>query len=191
MGGVRLTVPEDIVYGRLSEGRVKAGTRTLSGKEALWYGRSRTNSDDYVRMGRQKCLLRAVARQADPQRVLTRFDQLAAAARRTVSTDIPAELLPAFVKLSGKMRGDGAEITSLQFVPPLISTGNPDFELIKSLTAKAIRTSEKGLAPSHSPSPSPSASRSVPPSAIPNARTSPTPNADQAKPVSLDESCPS
>ncbi|HEX2312778.1 MAG TPA: LCP family protein [Thermomonospora sp.] len=187
MGGVRLTVPEDIVYGRMSEGRVKAGTRTLSGKEALWYGRSRTNSDDYVRMGRQKCLLRAVARQADPRRVLTRFDQLAAAARRAVSTDIPAELLPAFVRLSGKMR-DGAKISSLQFVPPLISTGSPDFALIRSLTTRAIAVSE-GRATA-SPSARPSASR-----APKGVRRSPAPTpstaSPQAKPVSLDEACPS
>ena len=43
-----------------------AGTRRLSGKEALWYGRSRSDGDDYVRMSRQKCLLYAVAQQADP-----------------------------------------------------------------------------------------------------------------------------
>ncbi|REF00093.1 LCP family protein [Thermomonospora umbrina] len=183
VGGVRMTVPEDIIYGKLNEGRVKAGTRTLTGKEALWFGRSRTNSDDYTRMGRQKCLLRAVARQADPARVLTRFDQLAAAARRAVSTDIPADLLPAFVKLSGEMR-DGSKISSLQFVPPLISVGSPDFPLIRSLTSRAIASSEGRVAAAPT-SPRPSTRPSTPSTGAPS---TPEP---QAKPVSLDDSCPS
>ncbi|PKK13955.1 LCP family protein [Thermomonospora sp. CIF 1] len=188
MGGVRMTVPEDIVYGRFSEGRVKAGTRVLSGKEALWYGRSRTNSDDYVRMGRQKCLLRAVARQANPQLVLTRFHELASAARRTISTDIPAELLPALVKLSAKMR-DGARIDSLQFIPPLINTGNPDFELIRKLAAEAIAESERARE-SGSPAPSPSSASPKPETTADQSSPSPSPS-PQTKPVSLDETCPS
>ena len=90
-------------------------------------------------MGRQKCLLAAIAEQADPQTVLTSFDKLAAAAKRTLSTDIPQELLPALVKLSDEVK-NGAQINSLQFVPPLIYTGNPDFDLIRRLTAEAVST---------------------------------------------------
>ncbi|TNY35061.1 LCP family protein [Thermomonospora catenispora] len=191
MGGVRLTVPHDIVYGRYNEGVVKAGTRTLSGAEALWFGRSRTFSDDYARMSRQKCLLLAVARQADPQRVLTRFSELAAAAERAVSTDIPSELLPALVKLSAKVR-DGAKVTSLQFVPPLINTGNPDYALIRSLTARALAESE-GRTASPSPSRTGTASPERPrstrgPGAAHSPRTTPS-SAPSGKPVSLDETC--
>lgn len=198
MGGVKMTVPQDIIYGRRSEGRVKAGTRTLTGKEALWFGRSRTNSDDYTRMGRQKCLLRAVAQQADPQKVLTRFDRLAAATKRAISTDIPAELLPAFVDLSAKVKG-GAQINSLPFVPPLIHTGDPDFALIRSLTAKAISTSENrtSSAPSASRTPKKTSTSSASPSPTEPGTTSPTEpgttlaSPEKSKPVSLEASCPS
>jgi polyisoprenyl-teichoic acid--peptidoglycan teichoic acid transferase len=183
MGGVRMKVTETIIYGRSNEGRVAAGDRVLSGTEALWFGRSRTFSDDYTRMGRQKCLLRAIAKQADPQRVLRRFDQLAAATRRAISTDIPADLLPALVDLSAKVRG-GAKINSLQFVPPLINTGYPDFKQIRALTAKAIEASEArtSAAPSASPTPT---------TAPPRPGGSKSPSAKPAGPVSLDESCPS
>lgn len=49
MGGVKLKITEPIPYG-LQGAVLQPGHRTLSGKEALWYGRSRTNSSDYVRM---------------------------------------------------------------------------------------------------------------------------------------------
>ncbi|MFJ2028021.1 LCP family protein [Streptosporangium sp. NPDC087985] len=129
MGGVKVTVKEPIVYGRQNEGLISAGTRRLSGSEALWFGRSRTDSDDYVRMGRQKCLLNAVAKQADPVTVLRSFEKLADATMRAVSTDIPQALLPNLIDLSDKVKN--AEIRSFQFIPPLINTANPDYSLIR------------------------------------------------------------
>ena len=178
MGGVYIRVPEDIVYGKRSEGLLKAGYRKLNGTDALWYGRSRTNSDDYVRMGRQKCLLRAIARQADPQKVLLRFNQLAAAAKDTISTDIPQNLLPALIDLSGRMKS-GAKITNLNFVPPLISTGNPDFDFIRERAAKAIAGSQS----------QPTTAISTPPTAktLKNKKSTD----DGGTPLSLDASCPS
>ena len=37
-------------------GSVPAGVQHLDGNEALWFARSRRDSDDYNRMGRQRCL---------------------------------------------------------------------------------------------------------------------------------------
>jgi LCP family protein required for cell wall assembly len=180
MGGVKIKVDQPIPYGLRGQ-VLQPGYRKLSGKEALWYGRSRTNSSDYVRMGRQKCLMQAIAQQADPQTVLTSFDKLAAAAKRTLSTDIPQELLPALVKLSNKVKDD-ARINSLQFVPPLIHTGNPDFDLIRKLTSDAVNTDPRQV------STHPSASASATPSQA--ADGDGQPNAPR-KPVSLKSSCPS
>lgn len=185
MGGVQLKITEPIPYG-LQGGVLQPGHRTLSGKEALWYGRSRTNSSDYVRMGRQKCLMRAIAEQADPQTVLRSFDKLAAAAKRTLSTDIPQELLPALMKLSNKVK-DGAQIRSLQFVPPLIYTGNPDFDKIRKLTSEAVNSDPRQVSakPSGTPGATPTRSPDSPDS--PDGTGSPTPD---SKPVSLESSCP-
>ncbi|MGV9302578.1 LCP family protein [Nonomuraea sp. NPDC004354] len=159
MGGVRITIREPITYGKYNEGLLPAGTRKLSGEEALWFGRSRTYSDDYVRMGRQKCLLNAVAQQADPVTLLNSFENLAAATKRAISTDIPADLLPALVDLGQKVKG--THIKSLQFVPPLINTAYPDWHLIRRKVSEALK--DRSGAPRRtvstpSPSPTPSSS---------------------------------
>ncbi|MEV0613358.1 LCP family protein [Nonomuraea sp. NPDC050404] len=167
MGGVQVTIKEPIVYGRRREGLLPAGTRRLSGEEALWYGRSRTDSDDYVRMGRQKCLLNAVARQADPMTVLNSFESLAAATKRAISTDLPQHLLPAVVDLSQKVKD--ARIRSLNFVPPLISTADPDWYEIRR---KVEDTLNERPAPRTAP-----------------ARTTPSPTPEADTPTSLDTAC--
>ncbi|GAA3409808.1 LCP family protein [Streptosporangium vulgare] len=136
IGGVRVRIKEPIVYGRQNEGLIEAGRRRLSGEEALWYGRSRTDSDDYVRMGRQKCLLNAVAKQADPMAVFQSFEKLAAAAVDAISTDIPRQLLPDLVELAEKVKH--SRIRSLQFVPPLIYSGAPDYHLIRHEVAATL-----------------------------------------------------
>ncbi len=139
MGGVKVTIKAPIVYGRQNEGLIPPGTRKLSGEEALWFGRARTYSDDYVRMGRQKCLMNAVTKQADPVTVLKSFEQLADATANAVSTDIPQELLPNLIELSEKVKH--SKIKSFQFVPPLIDTGNPDYDLIKNKVAAVLARS--------------------------------------------------
>lgn len=147
MGGVRVTVKEPIVYGRQNEGLIRAGTRKLSGEEALWFGRARTYSDDYVRMGRQKCLMNAVAKQADPVTVLRSFEKLADVALHAVSTDIPQGLLPNLIDLSDKVKK--AKIKSFQFVPPLINTGDPDYRLIKHKVSTILaKSADESSAPS-------------------------------------------
>ncbi|GAA0560624.1 LCP family protein [Actinomadura livida] len=192
MGGVKINIEQPIPYG-LEGAVLEPGYRTLSGKEALWYGRSRTNSSDYVRMGRQKCLLAAIAEQADPQTVLTSFDKLAAAAKRTLSTDIPQELLPALMKLSEGVKG-GAQINSLQFVPPLIYTGSPDFDLIRKLAAEAVNTDPRkvsGDPDGDRGDGSPNAAASTaPPETGGSPSGTPTASKPPSKPVSLEASCP-
>ena len=45
---------------------IEPGKQKLNGQEALWYARSRVQSDDYARMGRQKCLMAAMVAQLSP-----------------------------------------------------------------------------------------------------------------------------
>lgn len=174
MGGVNVHIAHDIPYGGPEDGSaptgvLKAGDRTLSGKQALWYGRSRTASSDFVRMGRQKCLMKDIAEQADPQRVLTRFQQLAAAAKKTISTNIPADLLPALVRLSATMK-QGARVSSLMFVPPRFHVYRPDVPAIRDAAARAIAQSEQAAgdaAPSPGVSAGPSAAGAATPPETP------------------------
>ncbi|WP_336205558.1 LCP family protein [Nonomuraea sp. LPB2021202275-12-8] len=153
IGGVTLTVERDVVFGRYNEGLVKAGTRKLKGADAMWYARSRTNSDDYTRMRRQRCVIGALLDQADPATVLARFTKVAGATKELIQTDIPRAMLTNLVPLALKVQD--AEVTSIQFVPPLITTWNPDWDKIRNLTQKAIResTSARPVAASATPSP--------------------------------------
>ncbi|MEU6414112.1 LCP family protein [Microbispora sp. NPDC046933] len=213
VGGLKIRVEQDIRWGGKfgTAGTIKAGYRTLNGEEVLWYGRSRVDSDDFSRMARQRCVIGALAQQVTPATVLANFNKIASAARHMFRTDIPRDLLEHLVPLGMKVRN--AKITSLQFVPPLIYTGNPDWAKIRQLTKDAIRESmsDRGAVaataspmtsagsaasatPSGSPgrSSSPSASPSPSPSRTPvvagaTPRRTPTPNDKAAK--SLSELC--
>ena len=73
-----------------AHGYVEAGkNRHLDGREALWFARSRSDSSDYDRIARQKCVMTAMLNQLDPVTVLTKFNKIASASKRMVATDIP------------------------------------------------------------------------------------------------------
>ena len=153
MGGVtvhiekRLPIGGEIVnghYTRLPTGYLEPGTRKLNGEQALWYGRSRDADSDYYRMDRQKCLMKDIADQADPQTIVTHFEKLAKAAAKTISTNLPSALLPALVKLSEKFK-NGGDVRSVAFTPnqfPNIQLYPPDVNFLRRETAKAIAASE-------------------------------------------------
>ncbi|TDD32884.1 LytR family transcriptional regulator [Nonomuraea terrae] len=155
IGGVTITVEQDVVFGRYNEGLVKAGTRKLKGADAMWYARSRTYSDDFTRMRRQRCVLGALLEQADPATVLTRFNQIALATKELIRTDIPRPMLRHLVPLALKVKN--GEVTSVQFVPPIINTGYPDWGKIRDIADKALRDSARTnpVAASATPSKSP------------------------------------
>ncbi|NUP77376.1 MAG: LCP family protein [Nonomuraea sp.] len=184
IGGVTLTVEQDVVFGKYNEGLVKAGTRKLKGADAMWYARSRTYSDDYTRMRRQRCVLGALLDQADPATVLSRFNRIALATKELIRTDIPRSMLKNLVPLALKVKN--AKVSSLQFVPPLISTGYPDWDKIRDLTAKAVRDStaaRSAVAASATPSPSGS------PSASPGKSPKKTPKPSDPPTKGLTEGC--
>jgi cell envelope-related function transcriptional attenuator common domain len=173
IGGVTVTIKSDIPYGRQGD-ILPAGTRRLSGKEALWYGRSRSDSSDYVRMARQKCLLYAVARQADAGLVLRGFERIADAAKRYVSTDIPRDMLPALAELA--TRPGAADLKSLQFVPPLITPSDPDWYLIRRTVAQTLAAADR---PRPGRSAASSASATSAPSGAPAGAPEPSPAPDR------------
>lgn len=196
MGGVHLCVERPIPYGYRGK-VVQAGCRTLTGSEALWYGRSRTMSSDYDRMERQRCLIGAMARQADPITVLRHYQGIASAVKQIFRTDVPQYLLPDLLDLGMEVKG--AQITSLQFVPPLISPAYPDYPRIRRLAHRAIERSEQAGRPTPAePSARPrlSGEGPVPPPGQPPV-AQPQPNPQQANPtqppppaaVSLQSAC--
>ncbi len=150
LGGVEITVPArvyDPVYphedGSVELIDIPPGEYHMDGHLALAYARARRTSDDYSRMGRQRCVLQAVASQADPIRVIRSFPDIANAIKNNVTTDIPLERLPDLIELLPKLDPD--TIVSVRFVPP-IYTGprtpegynTPDLDVIRSHVATVV-----------------------------------------------------
>ncbi|MQA77024.1 MAG: LytR family transcriptional regulator [Streptosporangiales bacterium] len=164
LGGVTVTVKERLPIGGEGgpvTGYVQPGRRKLTGLEALWYARSRAASSDYDRMARQRCLISAVAEQADPANVLLRYQKLAAASKELFATDIPQNVMSSLTGVAEKVKTH--KIKSLALVPPLIDTSDPDWGLIKRRTDKAIKASMKDPKPrSGDPTPAGSKDRATP-----------------------------
>jgi LCP family protein required for cell wall assembly len=172
VGGITMDVYRRVPIGGGStriHGYVTAGkNRHLNGFEALWFARSRSDSSDYDRMLRQKCVMRAMLNQLDPITVLTRFNKIAAAGKEVVATDIPPSEIGTMMDLA--LKAKGLPVSSAAMVPPLINTGSPDFDLIRGTVHNAIDASEAidtranepttDQTPASTPKPKPTASPS-------------------------------
>jgi LCP family protein required for cell wall assembly len=160
LGGVRIDVgPERIPIGGIAPsgravrptGYIEPGIQQLDGENALAFARSRTNSTDYVRMGRQRCLLQSILTQNTPAELLANFQAIARATTDSVSTDIPQQVLPALVQIA-----DGPlELESVAFDPNLpdpgqddgrFDTGNPDYDYMREVVQEAL-TRDPAAAP--------------------------------------------
>ncbi len=123
IGGVEITVTEriyDSAYPN-EDGTTEVidwdpGTYEMDGHRALQYVRTRQGSDDYNRMGRQRCLLQAVSDQADPVTIARSFSDITNTIKKNLLTDIPLERLPDLIQIIPKLDPD--RIVAVGFVPP-------------------------------------------------------------------------
>lgn len=143
IGGVTINVAERVYdprYPTETGGTevvdIQPGTYEFDGHDALAYARTRYSSDDYSRMGRQRCLIEAVVEQADPFSLLRSFPRLAEIIKATVETDLPLDAIPDLIDLVTIVDAD--EAVSLRLIPPTYITGRdaegyniPDVELIR------------------------------------------------------------
>ncbi len=170
VGGVEMDILSPIaMFGAndlVQQEFIEPGRQTLDGNEALWYARSRVQSNDFTRMGRQKCLLTAMLDQLSPQTVLLNASRIADSSKNLVSTDIPASELGQFADLTLKARGK--QISSVSLVPPVVDTSFPDFDAIHQLIAEAI---DGGGAPTATPEPTPTEAGVPTPSPAPSEPT--------------------
>jgi len=187
-GGIQLRVTDEIPIGGevLENGTVIPPHdylepklyKHMTGRQAMWYARSRFGATDYARMDRQRCVMGAIARQADPQTVLTKFTSLARATKKVVMMDIPSDAFPALLELAGK--GKSAKITGVSVDKSIFGfNSDPDYLAIRlkvrSWIQKAEADSERALAQATaSPSPNPSGSPTTRPKP---AKSTPTPGA--------------
>ncbi|MCW2751394.1 MAG: LytR family transcriptional regulator, partial [Aeromicrobium sp.] len=146
VGGVRVNVKTPIaMFGHEDAYKntyIQPGkNKKLDGQQALWFARSRVQSDDYVRMGRQKCLMSAMLSQLSPQKVLLNATKIAKSGKELLSTNIPAKELGQFADLALKSRHE--KIATVSLVPPQVDTVHPNFPLIQQMIQKAIDKSQK------------------------------------------------
>jgi LCP family protein required for cell wall assembly len=117
----------------------------LDGFHALWFARARCGpppvTDDYNRMERQRCVIGAIAEQVNPRTVLQNYQRIAGATEDLILTDIPQDLLRAFVDLGREVQ-DG-KISSLAFTDDILVPSNPDYENVHELTNEALSKSRK------------------------------------------------
>lgn len=122
LGGLTITVTEgvyDELYtrpgGEVVPVAFPPGTYEMDGEEALSYARVRRGTNDYYRMGRQRCVLEAVAAQTDAVTVMRRLPELVPAVQGSVLTDIPVPDWPDYIELSSLIQTDS--IVSVRFIP--------------------------------------------------------------------------
>jgi LCP family protein required for cell wall assembly len=160
LGGVTIDVPAPIVV-RLSPPKVGEGYRQynipigvqqLDGHQAHAYVRSRTGSNDYDRMARQRCVLAALAEQVGALDLFTAVPRLADALEAHVSTDVPIDLLPALVRVAGNV--NSSDVITLRFVPPDYTAGRdtrgqliPDIAGIRAAVQSILSNLDDGSHP--------------------------------------------
>lgn len=155
-GGVELEVGEavdgplyDPVGGGYQMVRIMPGRQHLDGAHALAYSRARYGSSDYVRMGRQRCLLAAMAAEADLLGLFGRLDGILDAVDAHLVTDLPVEVVPELIRLSPRVSAAGIRL--MGFGPDWGAgrspTGHviPDIERIRDAVRMVIE--DPGRAP--------------------------------------------
>jgi LCP family protein required for cell wall assembly len=116
-GGVSLVVADpvngplyDPVTGGYEMVQIAEGAQRLDGGHALAYARARYGSTDYARMARQRCILTALAGQADPLALLTRLPDLLGVVEENLTTDMPIELVPELVRLLLRVSAENIDV---------------------------------------------------------------------------------
>ena len=145
LGGIRLNINTYIPIGGDTDKHIppkdylKPGpNQKLNGRSALWYARGRYGSDDFARMDRQRCVINAIIKQANPKNMLARYEDVANAGKQLVYTDIPQEVLPLMVDLSLRVK-DG-NVRSVVFKSGVAGfySSNPDFTMMRKRVKVAL-----------------------------------------------------
>ncbi len=201
IGGVTVNINEAVaIHGNTDLGIPPVGylepgpAQRLNGYQALWFARGRWGSDDYQRMLRQRCLVRALIDEAQPLTLLRRYEDLVEAGKGIVRTDVPADLLPAFVELA--LAAKDASIRSVAFVPSdRFAPANPDYVWVQNTVRRTLARAAQATTPATplaTPRPIPSPTTS--PTPIPTTGPTPIPTtgtqvADPGDAVSVADSC--
>lgn len=130
----------DVETGGYDMIHIPVGSQHLDGAHALAYARARYGTSDYVRMGRQRCILASMAAQADLLNLFSRLSGLLDAVEANLVTDIPMKTIPDLIRLTPRVSAAGIRIIGFdaKWGSGRTSTGHviPDIERIR----EAVRT---------------------------------------------------
>ncbi len=160
----------------------------LSGGYALWYARGRYQLNDYSRMERQRCVINAVVKQADPANILLNFQAVMSTGQKNITTNIPVDMLSPMADLA--MKTKNTKVRSLVFDP---SNGfyswKPDWNKVRSQVAEALDSTAANAQPTTSPSTPASTAPTTPTSSgTPTAGSTPS-TSSKDKSDDLDSAC--
>jgi LCP family protein required for cell wall assembly len=144
MGGITVNVNVPVaINGQTDAGIPPTGyiapgpNQHLDGFHALWYARGRYGADDYQRMARQRCVVNAIIDEANPVNLLRRYQALASAGSKVVTTDIPQALLPAFVRLALKAKEHRAKSVLFR-ISDRFDPNDPDYAYMHQVVRRAL-----------------------------------------------------
>jgi polyisoprenyl-teichoic acid--peptidoglycan teichoic acid transferase len=161
LGGIRLNVNTYIPIGGNSDLGIppkeflKPGPdQKLNGHDALWYARGRYGFSDFDRMDRQRCVINAIIKQANPTNMLARYEDIVKAGKQLVRTDMPQEVLPLMVDLSLRVKDGNVRSIVFKHGEAGFYSTNPDFSRMRKRVKTALSESKSPeAAPSESKSP--------------------------------------
>lgn len=159
LGGVTVNINQWVAIGGQTDlgikpdGALRPGpNQHLNGAQALWFARGRYGADDFQRMDRQRCVIQAIIKQANPANMLTRYEAIARSGNQLVQTDMPQELLGAMVDLSNRVKSGKATSLVFKNAEHGFYSSNPDFNLVRDRVRVATTKQPKAQA-EHTPLP--------------------------------------
>ena len=94
-------------------------------------------------MDRQRCVINAIIKQANPANMLARYEDIAKAGKEIVYTDMPQEVLPLMVDLSLRVKnGNVRSIVFKHGVDGFLSP-DPDFALMRKRVKAALERDQE------------------------------------------------
>ncbi len=111
VGGVTIDVPvqESVLLSPAFESDgwqqyvIPVGRQHLDGRTALAYARTRVEGGDYERMARQRCIIGALAREADIGTLLLNYPDIVNSVENAIITNVTLDKLPGLIELLGEV----------------------------------------------------------------------------------------
>ena len=111
VGGVTIDVPvqESVLLSPAFESEgwqqyiIPVGRQHLDGRTALAYARTRVEGGDYERMARQRCIIGALAREADISSFLLNYPDIVSSVQNAIITNVTLDKLPGLIELLGEV----------------------------------------------------------------------------------------